>query len=308
MEASPKDKLYAFQPRHSFFVGIDSDGCVFDTMEIKQKECFIPTIIEYWKLQAISEYVHAAAEFVSLRSKWRGANRFPALTKTFELLRDWPEAMRCGAAFPDVSSLQAWIDSGAPLGNPALEAEVRRTGDPVLEQALEWSKAVNRSLADRVKGMPPFPWFRACAERLAPRADIICVSVASSVTLEREWQEHDIAKYAALLAGQEMGSKREHLKIASGGKYAKGCVLMIGDAPGDLAAARANGALFFPINPGHEEQSWERFYREGIERFFNQTYTGSYETSLIEEFEKLLPEVPPWKAAAGRWADGQLGR
>jgi len=308
MESSAKEKLHAFKPRHPFFVGIDSDGSVFDTMEIKQRECFIPNIIKYWKLQAVSKYARAAAEFVNLYSKWRGVNRFPALTKTVELLRDWPEAMQSGAEIPDLTSLQAWIDSGAALGNPALEAEVSKTGDPVLKQALEWSKAINRSLADRVKGVHPFPWFLACLEKLAPKADIICVSVASCEVLEREWQEHDIAKFAAVLAGQEMGSKKEHLRIALAGRYAKDCVLMIGDAPGDLAAARANGALFFPINPGNEEQSWERFYREGIERFFNKTYAVSYEASLIEEFEKLLPEVPPWKVAVGRSADGQVGR
>jgi len=295
MESSPKEKLLAFKPQHSFFVGIDSDGCVFDSMEIKHKECFIPNIIKYWKLQAISKYARAAAEFVNLYSKWRGVNRFPALTKTIELLREWPEAMRRGSGLPDLSTLQAWIDSGATLGNPALEAEAAKTGDAVLKRALEWSKAVNRSIADLVEGVPPFPWFRACAEKLAPQADIICVSATPGEALEREWQEHDIAKFAAVIAGQEMGSKKEHLKIAAGNKYSKGCILMIGDAPGDLAAALANGALFFPVNPGHEEESWERLFREGIERFFNQTYAGSYEASLIEEFEKLLPERPPWK-------------
>jgi phosphoglycolate phosphatase-like HAD superfamily hydrolase len=300
MESPPKEGLHAFKPRHAFFVGIDSDGCVFDTMEIKQQECIIPNIIKYWKLQAISKYARAAAEFVNLYSKWRGTNRFPALTKTFELLRDWPEAMRQGGELPDLTSLQAWIDSGAPLSNPALEVEVARTGDPVLQQALQWSRAVNRSIAEWVVGVRPFAWFRACVEELAPKADILCVSVASVEALEREWHDHDIAKYPAVIAGQEMGSKEEQLKIASGDKYAKDCVLMIGDAPGDLAAARANGALFFPINPGQEEQSWERFYREGIERFFNKTYADSYEASLIEEFEKLLPEVPPWKVPAGR--------
>jgi hypothetical protein len=71
---------------------------------------------------------------------------------------------------------------------------------------------------------------------------------------------------------------------------------MIGDAPGDLSAARANSALFFPVNPGHEEASWERFNREAVERFFNHTYAGAYEASLITEFETLLPEKPPWKA------------
>jgi phosphoglycolate phosphatase-like HAD superfamily hydrolase len=295
MSSGPKDRLLAFKPQHSYFVGIDSDGCVFDTMEIKHKECFIPNIIKYWKLQAISKYARAAAEFVNLYSKWRGINRFPALTKACALLRDWPEPMRRGVKLIDWAPLQAWIDSGATLGNPALEAEVAKTGDPVLKLTLEWSKAVNRSIADLVEGVPPFPFFRESAEKLSRQADIICVSATPGEALEREWQEHDIAKYAAVIAGQEMGSKKEHLKLAAAGKYPPDRILMIGDAPGDLAAARANGALFFPINPGHEEVSWEHFNREGIDRFFNHNYAGDYEANLIAEFEKLLPEKPPWK-------------
>lgn len=287
--------LLAFKPQHSFFVGIDSDGCVFDTMEIKHKECFIPNIIKYWRLQAISKYARAAAEFVNLYSKWRGVNRFPALTKTFELLRDWPEAMRRRVKIPDVSSLQAWIDSGVALGNPTLEQEASKTGDPILKQTLEWSIAVNRAIEDMVEGIPPFPHFRECADKLSRQADMICVSQTPGEALEREWQEHDIAKYAAVIAGQEMGSKKDHLRLTAGGKYEKDCVLMIGDAPGDLSAARANGALFFPVNPGHEEESWGRLYREGIDRFVNRTFAGAYEVSLVAEFQKLLPEKPPWK-------------
>jgi phosphoglycolate phosphatase-like HAD superfamily hydrolase len=296
MDSSPQDRLLAFKRQHSYFVGIDSDGCVFDTMEIKHKECFIPNIIKYWKLQAISKYARAAAEFVNLYSKWRGINRFPALTKTFELLRDWPEPMRRGVKLINWTPLQNWIDSGATLGNPALEVEVAKTGDPILRLTLEWSKAVNRSIAEMVEGVPPFPFLRESVEKLSRRADIICVSATPGEALEREWQEHNIAKYAAVICGQEMGSKKEHLKLAAGGKYEKDCVLMIGDAPGDLSAARANGALFFPVNPGHEEESWKRFNREAIERFFNHTYAGAYEASLIAEFEKLLPATPPWKA------------
>jgi len=295
MQSSPSEKLLSFKPRHPFFVGIDSDGCVFDSMEIKHKECFIPNIIKYWKLQAISKYARAAAEFVNLYSQWRGVNRFPALTKTFELLRDWPEAMRRGVEIPKVPTLQAWIDSGVPLGNPTLKEAAMKTGDPALRLTLEWSEAVNRSIADMVEGIPPFPYFRESMDKLSRRADIICVSATPGEALEREWKEHDIAEYAAVIAGQELGSKRDHLKLTAGGKYGKDSVLMIGDAPGDLAAARANGALFFPINPGHEEESWERFFREGMEKFLSQRFGGDYEASLIAEFEKLLPERPPWR-------------
>jgi phosphoglycolate phosphatase-like HAD superfamily hydrolase len=70
---------------------------------------------------------------------------------------------------------------------------------------------------------------------------------------------------------------------------------MIGDAPGDMKAARGNGALFFPINPGFEEKSWEQFFCEGADKFHAGQYTAEYEGKLIAQFDKLLPELPPWK-------------
>jgi phosphoglycolate phosphatase-like HAD superfamily hydrolase len=291
---APQEKLLNFKHQHSFFVGIDSDGCVFDSMEIKHKECFIPNIIKCWDLQAISKYVRAASEFVNLYSKWRGVNRFPALAKAFEVLRDWPEPCR-RIRIPQVPTLEAWCNSGQPLSNATLKTEIARIGDPILKKTLEWSETCNRTIEDMVRGVPPFPYFRESVEKVRAKADIICVSATPGDALEREWAEHDIAKYAAVIAGQEMGSKKEHLNLATGGKYAEDHVLMIGDAPGDFAAARANQALFYPINPAHEEESWERFFKEAADRFFEGTYAGVYEAARIAEFEKLLPEKPPWK-------------
>mgnify|MGYP001014095918 FL=1 len=43
--SDPVAALKAHQPQHEFLIAIDSDGCAFDTMEIKHKECFIPNII-----------------------------------------------------------------------------------------------------------------------------------------------------------------------------------------------------------------------------------------------------------------------
>lgn len=37
--------LKELQPKHTFFVGIDSDGSVFDTMGIKQRKCLYPGMI-----------------------------------------------------------------------------------------------------------------------------------------------------------------------------------------------------------------------------------------------------------------------
>ena len=291
----PAQALRDFQKTHEFFVGIDSDGCAFDTMEIKHKECFTPNIIKWWDLQAVSKYAREASEFVNLYSAWRGVNRFPALVKVFDLLRERPEVQRRHVTPPEAKSIRAFIDSGLPLGNPALEQEVERTRDSELTQALKWSKAVNATVADIVHGVPPFPYVRESMARLDPVADMICVSATPGEALVREWREHDIAEYAAVIAGQEMGKKAVHLKLAAADKYPADHILMIGDAPGDMKAARANDALFYPVNPGHEEESWKRFLDEACDRFLAGTYAGDYEAALIEEFQTFMPEIPPWQ-------------
>ncbi len=291
----PQAPLKEFKPQHEFFVGIDSDGCAFDTMEIKHKECFTPNIIKHWDLQAVSKYAREASEFVNLYSKWRGINRFPALLMVFDLLADRAEVQRRGVEPPEVPSLRKWVETETKLANPALKQLVEKTGDPILKQTLVWSEAVNETIADMVHGVPPFPYLRESLDALAPKADMIVVSATPGEALRREWQEHDIAKHCAVIAGQEMGSKKEHLALAAGDKYPKDHVLMIGDAPGDFKAAQANGFLFYPINPGREEDSWQRFHEEARGRFLAATYGGEYEAKLIAEFEAILPDTPPWK-------------
>ena len=284
-------------PARGFFVGIDSDGCAFPTMEVKHKECFIPNTVKHWKLQPVSRFAREAAEFVNLYSKWRGINRFPALIMVLDLLAERPEVTRA-VKLPDIESLRAWTKRETTLGNATLKAELARSGDPLLARVLAWSEGVNASVEDMVVGVPPFPGVRESLERLAASADIMVVSATPGEALEREWKEHGIDRYVRIIAGQELGSKKEHLAMAAAGKYPKDHVLMIGDAPGDMAAARANGALFLPINPGSEEESWQRFFDEGMDRFLRGTFAGDYEKKLVADFEKLLPDTPPWKKRA----------
>lgn len=288
--------LTDLQPTHDFFVGIDSDGCAFDTMEIKHKECFAPNTIKHWNLQPVSKYAREAAEFVNLYSKWRGINRWPALVMVFDLLRERPEVIARKVNIPQAPTLRQFIaDDKFPKSDAGLRAYMETHSAPDLDSGLAWTVAVNDSVADMVHGVPPYPFMAESLARLSQSADAIVCSATPTEALVREWEEHDIAKYVHVIAGQEMGSKTVHLQKASGGKYQPGHVLMMGDAPGDMKAARANNALFFPINPGHEEESWERFYQEGLDKFLNGEFAGAYEAALITEFEKLLPEVPPWK-------------
>jgi phosphoglycolate phosphatase-like HAD superfamily hydrolase len=288
--------LVELEPRHRFFIGIDSDGCAFDTMEVKHKECFIPNIIKHWGLQPVSKYAREAAEFVNLYSRWRGINRWPALVMVFDLLRERAEVRARGFEPPHAQRLREFIaDEGFAKSNDGLRGYMSDHPDPELDTALAWTTGVNEAVADMVRGVPPFPWVRESLRALADKADMIVVSATPVEALTREWQEHSLTRFVRAVAGQEMGKKSMHLELAAGGKYAPGRVLMIGDAPEDMKSARAVGALFYPIDPGREEASWNRFHDEGLHRFLRGTYAGEYEAGLIAEFEAILPEVPPWR-------------
>ena len=190
-------------------------------------------------------------------------------------------------------------DPKSVLSNDGLKKAIEAAKDPAakreLEQALDWSIKVNKAVADIVKGIPPFPFVRESLEKIGPKADVIVVSATPGEALVREWQEHDIAKYVEVIAGQEMGTKAQHLEYATKGRYDKDHVLMVGDAPGDLQAARAVGALFYPIVPGKEPESWKRFHNEAFDRFLKGQFAGKYEQKLITEFENSLPGKPPWE-------------
>jgi len=292
---NPQEELKKLQPTKEFFIGIDSDGCAFDTMEIKQKECFCPNFIKYYGLQKISKYARETWEFVNLYSKTRGTNRFLAVLETFRLLTDRPEVEDRGMKLPDISALKGWTEKESKLGNPTLIEYAKSVNDPGIDLALEWSLKVNDDIKEMVHGMPPFPGVRESLEKLNPIADALVVSQTPVEALEREWKENNIDGFVRVIAGQEYGTKTEHLALAAKHKYPDEKILMIGDAPGDHRAAQSNGVLFFPINPGHEEDSWDRLLNEGLDRFFSGTFAGSYEAELLNAFESYLPELPNWK-------------
>lgn len=290
--SSPLDQL---TKKHEFLIAIDSDGCAFDSMEIKHKECFIPNFIQYFGLQPVSKYAREAAEFTNLYSLTRGANRFPAYLLALELLEQRDEVKARGAKIPRLQGVRDWVARETKLSSGTVKAEAEKTSDPDLITASQWSAAVDATVKQLVHNVPPFPLVRESLEKLRSVADIIVCSATPTPALEKEWEEHDIRKYVSVICGQEVGSKAEILKGALTKGYDRTKVLMIGDAPGDRKAAQANNLSFFPINPNHEEGSWVRFYNEAADRFLNGTYAGDYEAQLNAEFDQYLPDQPPWK-------------
>jgi phosphoglycolate phosphatase-like HAD superfamily hydrolase len=279
-----------------FFIGIDSDGCVFDSMEIKQKECFCPNFIKYYGLQVVSKYAREVWEFVNLYSTTRGCNRFLAVICSLDLLRHRREVKARNADIPQLPQLRAWIEEESKLGNPALKAKVDATGDAELEMIYAWSTDNNARVTDMVHGLPPFPGVADFLAAVQGKADAIVVSQTPLEALVREWEENKIDHLIKMIAGQEHGTKTEHLKYAASDRYDAERILMIGDAPGDYKAAKGNDAMFFPIVPGREEDSWARLNAEGLERFFNGTFAGEYQSQLLAAFDEALPENPPWQS------------
>lgn len=299
--SDPAKPLKEFRPKHEFFIGIDSDGSAFDTMGIKQRECFCPWLIALFGLQPVAQAARECKDFADLFSKTRGANRHKTTKRIIaELLPEHPMTKARGFEVPQYPHYFVWVDDPKSLlSNDGLKQAIDKSANPEAKQelqvALAWSERVNWAIEETVKGISPFPFVRQFLEKNQTIADVIVVSGTPNEALNREWEEHGIAKYVGIIAGQEMGTKTQHLGYATKGRYEKNHVLMIGDAPGDMKAARANEALFYPINPGNEIESWKRLYNEAFDKFINGEYAGEYEEKLIAQFDSYLPELPPWQ-------------
>jgi phosphoglycolate phosphatase-like HAD superfamily hydrolase len=265
--------------RHATLVGIDSDGCVFDSLPVKLHHHVVPLVIRWWELDPVAALVHRKADQINLFSASRGGNRFPNLLLLFEALAAEPEVRLRQVALPDLAALRRFCKSGAALGNTALAAAAAREPDPELRRVLAWSRALSHDIDTRMDPVPPFVWARRSLERMAQSSDLVVISQTPEATIRREWRRHGIDHLVTGIAGQEQGSKARQLAQANGGSYPAGRMLMIGDAPGDHRAAVESGALFFPILPGDEETSWRQFHDEVYPRFLDGAF-GSEEAEV----------------------------
>lgn len=293
-EVALQQPLTSFEPRHQFFVGVDSDGCAFDAMEIKHSECFTPATIRVWGLQAISRAARETALFVNLYSSNRGLNRWQALDRFFDLLRERPEPAARGVEVPSGENLKAFLASGCALSAQGVRDFLVENPSAELETGLIWDAEVNQRISEMVTGVPPFPGVDEALGEMGAQADLVVISATPYEALEREWGEHGLARHMSAIAGQEAGTKAQQVLAATGDRYASERILLVGDAPGDLAAATSVGCLFFPINPGAEEQSWQRLREESFQRFLDGTFAGAHQDELVADFSTRLRDTPPW--------------
>ncbi|MFQ6067693.1 MAG: HAD family hydrolase [bacterium] len=297
-----RERLKNFPRAQKFLIAIDSDGCVFDSMNPKQIVVFHPQIMNFHELWGIESYLREVAEFVNLFSKMRGCNRFMALQYIFRFLKERSDVEKIlseeSISLPDTTSLDDYIKTyrDISLGNPTLEEYAEKTSSGSLFKLLEWSKSVNSIIAKKIKHIPPFKWVRESLALASKKANLVVVSQTPYEALDREWKEHNLDGCVDAIAGQEMGKKEDHIGIAAQKRYSPEKKLMIGDAPGDKKAADTTGALFYPIIPGRETQSWKKLSEEALPKFFKGAFAGDYQAHLITEFNRALPAEPPWRA------------
>ena len=291
------DILLSMKPTKDYLVCVDSDGCVFDNMELKHKECFCPATVNVWGLQSVSRYARESAEFVNLYSKTRGANRFPALIRTLELLGQRKEAMERGYTCPDLTALKKWVEETDSLSAKGIREYAEAHGgdmDPILATAARWSAEVDENIERIVHGVAPLPGVKEAFAEISEFADIVIVSATPHEALIREWGSQGMLEHITVVAGQELGTKKECIRKAMLDKYAPDHVLMVGDAPGDHAAAAGNGVLFYPIIPGQEVESWSRLRNEAAGKFHGGEYEGEYMNDMLTRFDAVLQENPNW--------------
>ena len=292
-----EDILLSMKPTKEFLVCVDSDGCVFDNMELKHKECFCPATVNVWGLQSVSRYAREAAEFVNLYSKTRGANRFPALIRTLELLGARREAQERGYECPDLTPLKKWVAETNSLSARGIREYAEAHGgdiDPILATAARWSAEVDENIERIVHGVAPLPGVKEAFAQIAEFADIVIVSATPHEAIVREWGAQGLLEHITVVAGQELGTKKECIRKAMEGKYDAGHVLMVGDAPGDHDAATANGVLYYPIIPGWEVESWSLLRETAAEKFHAGSYAGAYMDGLLDRFYAVLQDEPNW--------------
>ena len=289
-----------FEPTKEFLVAIDSDGCAFDAMGIKQRECFCPMMIAYFDLQPVAGAARQCKMFADLYSKTRGANRHKTIVRILsELLQSHPMVIERGFKVPQLEYYFEWVNNpNSLLSNAGLKDAIEASSNIdqklQLQKALKWSQRVDDMVAEIVKNVPPFAYVRQSLQKISKVADIMICSATPLEALQREWTEHGLIEFVNVVAGQEMGTKAEHLAIVSNGKYDNDKIIMLGDALGDLAAARKNNVLFYPIIPGNEDNSWKQFYDNAFDKFMTQEYKGAYQDTFITKFENCLPDKPSW--------------
>ena len=276
--------LQHFVKNREYLVCVDSDGCAMDTMDIKHFRCFGPCMVEEWGLEEWAQPILARWNEINLYTMTRGVNRFKGLAMALD------EINAQYTAIEGLDELKAWAASAPELSNGALEKALPAAQGPCLAKALSWSKKVNAAInALPESEKKPFDGAAAGLAAAHAAADVAVVSSANREAVEEEWARCGLLGSVDVLCCQDAGSKAACIAQLKAKGYAPDHILMVGDAPGDKAAAEKNGVWFYPILVRHEAESWAELVSTALVRLTADAY-APYGEALAEKFLANLGE------------------
>lgn len=272
-------KLSEYKKKKEFLICVDSDGCAMDTMDIKHIRCFGPCMVNEWGLEQWKEEILKRWNEINLYTMTRGINRYKGLSAALQ------EIHGKYTQIEDLDTLVQWVKESPELSNAALQRAIDNKDSISLKKALSWSKAVNESI-NRLPEEEKVP-FEGVKEALAfahGKADVAIVSSANLDAVLEEWERFGLLEHTDIVLAQDAGSKAYCIGQLLKAGYDKEHVLMCGDAPGDLDAAKQNGVFYYPILVRHEKESWKEFRETAVEKLMDGTYGGDYQQSKTEAF------------------------
>jgi len=275
--------LAAFTKKKDFLICVDSDGCAMDTMDVKHFRCFGPCMVQEWGLEEWAEPILQRWNEINLYTMTRGINRFKGLAAALKEI---------DAQYTPIEALDDllfWAETSPELSNAALEKAIAAYPAVSLEKALSWSKAVNAAITELPEeAKRPFPMAKEALAFAHERADVAIVSSANRDAVLEEWALHGLLPHTDIVLAQDAGSKAHCIAELMKKGYAPDHILMCGDAPGDMDAAKKNGVFYFPILVRHEKESWEEFIASGFDHLLFGDYAGAYQQEKTAAFLKNL--------------------
>lgn len=273
------DRFLTYTKRSDYLICVDSDGCAMDTMDIKHIRCFGPCMVEEWELEEWKDAILKRWNEINLYTMTRGINRYKGLVAALSEIRN------TYCEIEDLDVLIKWVEESPELSNRALEAEIAKNDSICLKKALSWSIKVNQSI-DKLaqEDKRPFEGVARALERAHRDADVAVVSSANLGAVLDEWDLYGLLEHTDVVLAQDAGSKAFCIGELMKRGYAPDHVLMCGDAPGDMDAAKQNGVYYYPIRVRHEKESWKEFVTEALPRFLKGSYEGEYQEEKIRQF------------------------
>ncbi|MCL5674434.1 MAG: hypothetical protein M1501_01650 [Candidatus Omnitrophica bacterium] len=300
----PEQQIRNFKRTKDFLVAIDTDGCVTNNMNGKQMVIFHPHYMGFYDLWEIESYFREIAEYYNLFSIHRGCNRFLAVQYTLNSLYERADVRKIvrekNIPLPGKEMLDDYIEFCVEynwgLGNPSLEKFIElHSLNFELYKLLGWSEAVNRTFPFINPKIPPFSNVKNSLTAMNEYADVVVVSQTPYNDLVSYWETQKLSQYISIIVSQEMGTKLHHIEVIKNVcDYDDENILMLGDGDSDLKAVQKSNGLFYPILPGFEEDSWNKF-SEYFKIFIEGGYKGEIQEKLLTNFSKVFLKKPKWE-------------